>query len=444
MIPKVLPGLVVFCFLLASCDRPAAPEPPLPTRKDSLAIFQKAFNPPESCQKCHPTHYREWEMSMHAYAIEDPVFHTMNKLGLEQTNGLLGEFCVQCHAPIATQLGEAPGGVLSSNLSHSGRRGVTCEVCHKSEAQVPGAVISKFRLDGIMYGPIKDPVPNSFHSSEYHPEIERSSNCSGCHDVINSRQVKVEATFSEWKNSIYPGRLIDCQVCHMKSAPGPAAAGGPTRQVHNHIMEGVDVPLTDFPGREEMIERVAEILRNSARTEFLPPLSHKRTADLPLVFEISNSITGHNLPSGTIFERQMWVEILVVNEMGDTLLHSGGLDPNGDLLNDKSEYVKQKLMAPDSLLVLFNGTAYRKGVEIPFFFDADAVLNRSIPPFQARNARFLLKSSRLAGSKTLFARARLYMRAMPPYFMRMLGHADLVKKVPIFTMEEKSAEIVLE
>ena len=36
---------------------------------------------PESCRTCHPTHYREWASSMHAYAVDDPVFQAMNRRG---------------------------------------------------------------------------------------------------------------------------------------------------------------------------------------------------------------------------------------------------------------------------------------------------------------------------------------------------------------------------
>ena len=43
--------------------------------------------------------------SMHAYAADDPVFVAMNKRGQRETNGALGTFCVQCHAPMAVALG---------------------------------------------------------------------------------------------------------------------------------------------------------------------------------------------------------------------------------------------------------------------------------------------------------------------------------------------------
>ncbi len=381
---------------------------------------------------------------MHAYAIQDPVFNTLNTIGLSQTGGLLGEFCVKCHAPIATQMSEAEGGILRPTLSAAGARGVTCAVCHMSEAQTPGQVIGQYRLDGILYGPISDPVPNKFHGSQYRAGIEQSSACSGCHEVINTRGIRVEGTFSEWQNSLYPARNIPCQVCHMKYDSGFAAVGGsPKRRLHSHVMEGLDVPLTDFPGRDEMIQRVQYMMNNSVHTEFLPPTSIARGKDVDLDFEITNSITGHNVPSGTIFERQMWVEMLVTNENGDTLLYSGGLDPNGDLLNEKSDFVKNHQMSRDSSLVLFNGTAMSGGEEIPFFFAADAVVNHSIPPFQLRHARYLLTAARIGNSSTIHARARMFARALPPYLLRALGHGDLVDRVPVFSMEEREADITV-
>ena len=34
-------------------------------------------------------------------AMDDPVFIAMNKKGQRETNGALGTFCVNCHAPMA-------------------------------------------------------------------------------------------------------------------------------------------------------------------------------------------------------------------------------------------------------------------------------------------------------------------------------------------------------
>ncbi|MFM7773736.1 MAG: multiheme c-type cytochrome [Candidatus Kapaibacterium sp.] len=427
---------------LVSCDRPEAPEPLSPSRADSVAIYTKAFSPPESCATCHPRQYREWELSMHAYAIEDPVFHSMNAEGLRATNGLMGEFCTGCHAPIATKMSEADGGRLKADLSPAGRRGVTCDACHKSESQLPGMVSTGYRLDGIMYGPISDPVPNSFHGSKGRADMDKSVQCAGCHDVVNPRGVKVEATFSEWASSSYPGRDISCQVCHMKWETGQAALGGPSnRRVHSHYMDGVDIPLKEFPGRDEMIGRVLDQLRYTVKAFLTPPASIRRGSTIPVKVEIVNTITGHNVPSGTIFERQMWVQLIAVDSDGDTIFTSGMTDPLGDLCNENSEYVAKGLVPRDSSLVMFHGKAFRLGKEIPFFFDADAIVNLTIPPYETRYARYAITPQMYAGSSDVTITARLFMRALPPYFLRKLGHADLVKYLPSFTMEEMQAVV---
>ena len=57
---------------------------------------------PAQCGSCHETHYEEWRTSMHAYATKDPVFMAMLKKGIADTKGKLGQFCVQCHAPVAS------------------------------------------------------------------------------------------------------------------------------------------------------------------------------------------------------------------------------------------------------------------------------------------------------------------------------------------------------
>jgi hypothetical protein len=138
----------------------------------------------------------------------------------------------------------------------------------------------------------------------------------------------------------------------MKWDQGQAALGGPsTRRVHSHYMDGVDIPLKDFPGRDAMIQRIIDQLRYTVQARLasgLQEVSIQRGDVYPLVVEIINTITGHNAPSGTIFERQMWVQAVVVNERGDTIFSSGLLDPLGDLLNEHSEYVSNGRMAYES------------------------------------------------------------------------------------------------
>src|SRR5262245_62072974 len=80
-------------FVACSSKNEPPPSAPLLSRAELLD--------PTSCQKCHADHYKDWSGSMHAYASDDPVFIAMNKRGQRETNGALGAFCVNCHAPMA-------------------------------------------------------------------------------------------------------------------------------------------------------------------------------------------------------------------------------------------------------------------------------------------------------------------------------------------------------
>ena len=87
----------------------------------------------EECKSCHPVHYEQWSGSMHAYAADDPVFLAMNARGQEETNGELGDFCVQCHAPMAVRTGATTDGLNLADVPQS-LKGVTCYFCHSAES----------------------------------------------------------------------------------------------------------------------------------------------------------------------------------------------------------------------------------------------------------------------------------------------------------------------
>ncbi|MCX7930601.1 MAG: hypothetical protein N2663_07775, partial [Chlorobi bacterium] len=437
------PLALAFALIIAIVGCHEAPTPPVAQPTDSAAIYRRVFIPPEKCQPCHPDHYREWSISMHAYAVVDPIFHAMNEQGQQLTGGRLGQFCIACHSPAASLLGEAPGGIIRGELSPHSRGGVTCVTCHAAAVQVPGHGITRFRLDGVLSGSVLNPVPNDFHASVYDPRFEQSEVCAGCHDVVNQRGFRVEQTFTEWKNSVYPGRALTCQSCHMKWTYGPIATGGPIRRRHSHIMEGIDVALTDFPGREETMQLIQYALDNALLVTIDAPGSVRRGTDIPLSVAIFNHNVGHNIPSGTIFERQLWVELVVTTEQGDTIYASGLLDPNGDLRTKGSEYVERGLLPTDTALALFNGIAYRHGTPITFFFDADAVENRTIPPFETRWARYTIPAAATANTGMLSVSVRVLFRAFPPYLLRAFGHGALVERLPIFTVRQLRSSITV-
>src|SRR3954471_21936029 len=112
---------------------------------------------PQGCTTCHPNHYSEWAGSMHAYASEDPVFRAMNARGQRETNGQLGTFCVNCHAPMAVHEGATKDGLNLDSVPEQ-LHGVTCFFCH-SVASVDGTHNAPITLanDNVMRAAIRDP-----------------------------------------------------------------------------------------------------------------------------------------------------------------------------------------------------------------------------------------------------------------------------------------------
>jgi hypothetical protein len=414
-----------------------------PNNTDSAHIFRTAFTEPEQCASCHPKHFKEWQISMHAYAMKDPVFHALDSIGQIRSNNRLNQFCRECHSPIGSLSGETPIGYNRNTISKLAVHGISCDVCHSMKSPNPGGNIPTFRTDKVKQGSIPNPIENSFHKSEFVPKYATSEICEPCHMVTSPNGIVVEETFKEWKQSVYPARPVSCQECHMHYSEGPAAIGGPIRKVHEHKMIGVDIPLTDdFPGREETIKAVDSLLRFSSKYSIFAPDSVRRNTSFKVRGTVYNSTTGHNLPSGTIYERQMWIEMLAIDKStGDTLYKSGTLDANGDLRNHNSEYVKKGLISKDNDLTIFNGIAKKHGKEIDFFWEADAIENRTIPPFESRSGLYSLPSLNVNG--TIIIISRLKFRALPPYLLRKIGHSSLVKKLVIFTMDEQRKEIVV-
>ncbi|HET6585248.1 MAG TPA: multiheme c-type cytochrome, partial [Nannocystaceae bacterium] len=282
-----------------------------------------------------PQHYRQWLGSMHAYAADDPVFLAMNARGQRETGGELGDFCVQCHAPIAVALGETKDGLNLDELPQH-LKGVTCYACHNVEA-VEGTHNNPLRLamDDILRGAFDDGVDNGFHEMDYSSftdgaTLASGDMCGSCHDLVNPAGVHVERTYKEWLDSFYsrpkvgfpqlvdfPGPGQSCNFCHMPSVRAPVAdyAGVLTRDLHDHRHVGVDVALTDWPDAEQgpallqdQVDHIAEFLDPNVCVGLcVNPAADGNGTDVKVW--LHNELTGHSFPSGAAQDRRLWVEL---------------------------------------------------------------------------------------------------------------------------------------
>jgi len=286
-------------------------------------------------------------------------------------------------------LEESNGRPMREFSSDEGLRGISCEVCHQISGPDPDDTYLGRLGDGIAnnayilapshtkFGPLEDPKPNPEHDSASAVGIHgdtgylRSSEfCGTCHDVrtppgpglttdarTDEPFQRLENLFTEWQNGPYGpvnnevGVVVSCQDCHMDVGP-PAPAGtypeGETtvyprprhvqerEEVSTHYFTGVDIALVDFPGQDRnrrdehgnvigQIQRRQILLESAATMSISAPDDVAAGGTLQLYVNVTNSGTGHNLPSGFSQERQCWVELTVEDAAGTTIYQSGHL-----------------------------------------------------------------------------------------------------------------------
>ncbi len=346
-LPKLLPSrnrLTVFIFLYTVLCGGCIEEP-------RFRLDERELLDPESCRGCHPEHYQQWSGSMHAYTGVDPLFAAQLRLGQEETQGELGDHCVSCHSPMALRAGVTEDG-LNLDEVEPYLRGITCAACHLVEGVFRDHNAGHSMADdGRLRGGIMHPVENEAHDSAYSLVHDRNSPdsselCGTCHCVWSSNEVHVERTMDEWRETVFSTYDLTrqtCSNCHMRGRDGAAAVTEhlPVRRLHDHSWPGVDTALIDFPEREQQAEMIQRELDSSlqARLCVLPEPGGVR-----VVVRLENFSAGHRFPSGTAFDRRVWVELRALAS-SEVLLTSGVVaadepisslvDPNLWLMRDR-------------------------------------------------------------------------------------------------------------
>ena len=284
MVAALLAGLLAGCGAAVAQDEPAETAGPVLTAdQEHEKLFAEGTYPSATtCATCHPTQYRDWSVSPHAYAQMSPIFNAMHATILKLTNGTNGDFCIRCHTPVGMNL-EEPEFMSNMDRHPTSREGVTCVVCHRvnrAYGKLSGRLaIAQGDLFEPVYGPQgNDEVARVIESSDYRVNAERgkagraihsraekffaisnSGFCATCHDVNLVNGFRLEEAFSEFKTSPAAKAGVSCQDCHMGKEPGvnagypegPAAmvGGKPTRsrKITSHMFIGPDYSVV-HPG----------------------------------------------------------------------------------------------------------------------------------------------------------------------------------------------------
>lgn len=328
------------------------------------------FEPASKCGTCHGEIYDAWKRSMHAHAMTSPIMIAQtNQVAARVLAGKStpdpGEACVACHGPIGTLLTDAntlplPADTLSNRELLDD--GVSCAVCHQWQGtpHPGGAGLSAFQ-DGLfpgrtVYGPRADAVGNAFHRSEPSFVKRPSELCQNCHSVELDKNgdgkiergpdLVLQTLYEEWE--VYAkaggGECVDCHMPIVKNGRSASSAlipleqdkDAPIRSLRDHGFVGVDYPL-DRPDVRDATKRKRDaLLASAAALAVVPGSVARKPGALAFTVTVTNAGTGHNLPGGFAFVRQMWLEASVFGENGAVLSRSGAVASGADDLCDAS------------------------------------------------------------------------------------------------------------
>jgi hypothetical protein len=355
-----VPAVLVHVFF--ALDLPAAMLP-----KDMTPPYLSGFETADNCASCHKTIYDQWKHSMHAHAMRSPMMiaqtNQLTKVELsKQAAPDPRGVCVNCHGPAGVSLSDR----LTLPLKHSLggdellNEGISCSVCHQYQGARPApgsGGLSQWQKGlkhgSVYFGPIRDAVGNAHHQSEVGTIFKNPDDlCVGCHNVsldrngdgkiIKGEDLVLQVTDEEYQDYRAAGGDQTCITCHMPrmqatriaetaSIPFEQDREAPARQVHDHSFVGVDLPLNEVAKSDPQRPIREALLRSAAKIDL--PRSSIAVHGGNLAFEvtITNSGTGHNVPTGFAFARQMWLEITVSDPSG-SIFQSGVLaTPSSDL-----------------------------------------------------------------------------------------------------------------
>lgn len=325
-----------------------------------------AFRPSSDCRECHTQIYDSWADSMHAHALISPLTVVQNNLDMHHGLGTLPDpeprrMCINCHGPAVAAMSS------SDNLPLVGERqkeGVECVSCHQlTEAVTPGGgglttvYNVKLKRGDIYFSRLDNPVGNAYHRSQRNDMFDKPETlCATCHmvnldkngdgKIVKGTDLVLQTTLDEYRYYQQRGGKQTCVDCHMPLIPNVVdVAPGATppftedyppaaRPVHDHSFVGVDYPLDEVSKRDPQKAKRAAMLKSAATLSVVSSVVVGNDLDVKIGLD---NLTGHNLPTGFAFARQMWIEFEVTDN-GVPIFNSGALKKNTDDLCDNGTF----------------------------------------------------------------------------------------------------------
>jgi len=372
--------------------------------------------------------------------------------GMDIHNGMMtnpqlskAEFCVSCHQ-VAVNLGIKLEIVWDQYRDSPAKTaGVTCQDCHmgkvlgKAEGYdiAPSAIVG-----GKEINPGRKHANHSFVGPGYsiaHPGIFPHNKKAQAFTIKKWLEFDWRAG---WGTNAFEDKIADGKL---KVKFPEAWANSNDREDARTILDENMAKLDKRDGLRK------QLLENSSKIDGPYVDSNPRVGrELAFSYKITNTNTGHNLPSGSLgAQPQLWVNVALVDPDGQNVWESGYIDSNGDMADLHSLDVAAGTVKTDQQLVHFQAkflTTNIKGTDremyLPVNFDIDqlpqlrapqvptTVLNHpplvrmenhSLAPLGEKTASYNVPGNLIKKPGKYRLAFRLRSRSEPIYFMRFVG-----------------------
>ena len=360
------------------------------------------------------------------------------------------EFCISCHQ-VAVNLGiklEVVWEQYRDSPAHDA--GVSCQDCHMSyEPGLPG----KFKtgpaatVDGRPINPGRTRHSHAFAGPGYpiaHPGIFPHNPDAENWTMEEWLQFNYRAPWGvedwedEYEEAVDAG---DRDEIEFPAAWEDRFDREEAREIINYNIELI----------EEKRELRRQVMENGSHIDG-PFFDDAPTVgeDLDFNYVLTNTNTGHNLPSGSLgAQPELWLNVALIGPDGTNLWESGYVDSAGDMADLHSQDVLDGTVPYDEDLFNLQTkflTTNVKGTDremyLPVNFDVDqlpflrpaaqptTVINhppfvrmegRSLPPLANRDADYSVPGELITKPGVYKLAIRMRSRAEPIYFMRFVG-----------------------
>ena len=309
--------------------------------------------------------YDRWSASMMGMSARDPFWRakvSQEKL-VNPAHGLdLEDKCTSCHAPMGHYNAHFNGAshytIADFDNDSLGIDGVSCAGCHTIGEAGLGTTFSGeilFDTTRKIYGPFVGPMVGPMqlytgYTPVYSPHISDSKLCASCHTLITSTadlngnltggKYVEQATYHEYKNSIYSQNNTSCQNCHM------ARISDPIMIANGYLSLTPRTPFNQhsFAGANSFMLKLMKANKNALGLD-LPDykfdttliatdrMLKEKSVDLTLHFDsVANDSAyfrvklvnkaGHKFPSGYPSRRAV-LQFVIKDSSNDTIFKSG-------------------------------------------------------------------------------------------------------------------------